>query len=343
MRPALVVIVDPVRDFGPGMIEAEAQALVEKLVAHAPVETLAEGVLYRLSRCDEMPDEPVVPRPGEQAVEVNSVPLSETIMPGLPCRSINAVSSRATRRPEIEVSGIAARHSRVTSSTMLRIRNRRPQANWSWTKSRNQWMFAAASTGIGDRVPNVRRHNAEEISALAAKSDPKRPAPIFLPHLQGERVPLWDIAARALFAGLDASTGASVPVRSVLEGIAYSARLLLGALEASSAVAATGLRHAGGGPALACGAKSGPTSWGARSIGSRTSLGVVGAAALARTAAHVFGSVEEAANRMAHIERTFEPDAAVRGYYDEGFGRYTDLYARLKGFGGGASASPVRP
>ena len=51
------------------------------------------------------------------AFEVNSVPLSETIMPGLPRRLINAVSSRATRRPEIEVSGIAARHSRVTSST----------------------------------------------------------------------------------------------------------------------------------------------------------------------------------------------------------------------------------
>jgi hypothetical protein len=50
MRPALVVVVDPVRDLAPGMIEAEEQALVEKLVAHAPVETLAEAVLHRLSR-----------------------------------------------------------------------------------------------------------------------------------------------------------------------------------------------------------------------------------------------------------------------------------------------------
>ena len=31
MRAPLVVIVDPVRDLGPGMIEAEEQALVEKL------------------------------------------------------------------------------------------------------------------------------------------------------------------------------------------------------------------------------------------------------------------------------------------------------------------------
>jgi hypothetical protein len=39
------------------------------------------------------------------AFELNSVPLSKTIMLCLPRRSINAVSSCATRRPEIEVSG----------------------------------------------------------------------------------------------------------------------------------------------------------------------------------------------------------------------------------------------
>src|ERR1700722_20617930 len=49
MRPSPVVIVDPVRDLGPGVIEAEEQALVEKLVAHAPVETLAEAILHRVS------------------------------------------------------------------------------------------------------------------------------------------------------------------------------------------------------------------------------------------------------------------------------------------------------
>lgn len=43
------------------------------------------------------------------AFEVKSVPWSETIMSGLPRRLIRSVSSRATRRPEIDVSGIAAR------------------------------------------------------------------------------------------------------------------------------------------------------------------------------------------------------------------------------------------
>lgn len=63
------------------------------------------------------------------ALQVNSVSWLLTIMPGLPRRPINSVRTRATFRPETEVSGIAARHSRVTSSPTLRIRNRRPQAS----------------------------------------------------------------------------------------------------------------------------------------------------------------------------------------------------------------------
>jgi hypothetical protein len=53
MRPPRVAIGDPVRDFGRRMITVEEQALVERLAAHAPIETLAEAVLHRHSRHDE--------------------------------------------------------------------------------------------------------------------------------------------------------------------------------------------------------------------------------------------------------------------------------------------------
>ena len=48
--------------------------------------------------------------------------------PGLPRRSISAASHRATHRPEMDVSGIAARHPRVTPSTRFSTRKRHPQA-----------------------------------------------------------------------------------------------------------------------------------------------------------------------------------------------------------------------
>lgn len=45
---------------------------------------------------------------------------------------------------------------------------------------------------------------------------------LFLPYLQGERTPIWDVAARGAFAGLDLSHGRGDMWRALLEGIALS-------------------------------------------------------------------------------------------------------------------------
>ena len=63
---------------------------------------------------------------------------------------------------------------------------------------------------------------APEVSALAAVADVSN-LPMFLPHLEGERAPLWDITAKGSFAGLTSSMGAPELARAVLEGVGYSA------------------------------------------------------------------------------------------------------------------------
>ena len=73
-----------------------------------------------------------------------------------------------------------------------------------------------------------------QLSDLVAALDPAERAPLFLPHLQGERAPLWDVHARGVFVGLDASSGPAHLAKSVMEGVGYSARLLLDALEQSA-------------------------------------------------------------------------------------------------------------
>ena len=175
--------------------------------------------------------------------------------------------------------------------------------------------------------------SADEVSALAAQSDPARATPIFLPHLQGERAPLWDIAARASFSGLDASMGAPEMARAVLEGVAYSVRLLLGALEASSGVKTGTLLHAGGGARsdLWCQIRADALD---RAIERKSDLdsGVVGAAIFAGIGAGLYASLRDGARRLARTDRIFEPVAAQRRRYDDGFARYQDLYRRLKGF-----------
>ena len=50
-----VVVIHPGGDLGAGVIQADEQRLVEKLVAHAAVEALDVAVLHRLARCDVVP------------------------------------------------------------------------------------------------------------------------------------------------------------------------------------------------------------------------------------------------------------------------------------------------
>jgi hypothetical protein len=124
VRSPLVVIIGPVRDLCPGMIEAEEQALVEKLVAHAAVEAPHKSRSSRLSRRNEMPQDSVVLRPGEPL----GLPFFGHNHAGLPTTLDQFVNSRATRRPEIQVLGIDAKLFHVTSSTMFRMRTGRPPA-----------------------------------------------------------------------------------------------------------------------------------------------------------------------------------------------------------------------
>jgi xylulokinase len=199
-------------------------------------------------------------------------------------------------------------------------------------------MLHAAPTQAGGAsvawLGGVLGRSAEEIATLAAQSDPARRAPIFLPHLQGERAPLWDISARASFSGIDGSMGPAELARAVLEGVAYSVRLLMASLEASSGVVPDRLRHAGGGARsdLWCQIRADVLG---KPIDRVTCLdsGVAGAAMLAGVGAGLFGTLEEAASRVSQLERSFEPDLARKAMHDEGFGRYEELYRRLKGFG----------
>src|SRR5207244_3417435 len=76
--------------------------------------------------------------------------------------------------------------------------------------------------------------DADALSALAASVPRSDRVPLFLPHLQGERAPLWDIKSRGAFARLDSATGPGELTRSVLEGVAFSARLAFEAVGASA-------------------------------------------------------------------------------------------------------------
>ncbi|HEY0270633.1 MAG TPA: FGGY family carbohydrate kinase [Sphingomonas sp.] len=150
----------------------------------------------------------------------------------------------------------------------------------------------------------------EQTLAAAAAADENADI-VFLPHLGGERAPLWDPHARGTFLGLTGATGFPEMARAALEGVACSGEMLFAAA-ASAAGRAYPVLHLGGKGALS-------DLWAQiRADILRTRLrrtdcldnGIIGAAILADSAGGDLGSVREAAARMVRIDREFLPDPA---------------------------------
>jgi xylulokinase len=159
--------------------------------------------------------------------------------------------------------------------------------------------------------------------------------PLFLPHLQGERAPLWDAASRGVFARLDPRAGTGEMARSVMEGVAFSARLAFDALQASSGVAVH-TAHLGGGGARShawCQIRADVLGFALRRAAVPESA-ALGAAILAGVGSRLMVSVRAAVRSLVQFDRTFEPAGADRTYYDEKFAHYCALYEALKSFNG---------
>ena len=178
--------------------------------------------------------------------------------------------------------------------------------------------------------------SADELSALAAGLPPSQRVPLFLPHLQGERAPLWDIRSRGVFARLDGGCGAGELTRALMEGVAFSARLAFAAVEASAGATVDTL-HLGGGGARSdvwCQIRADALGKVLRRV-KVLNAGTVGAAMIAGLGSGTMPSLNEATARLVAFDRTFLPDGGLRGYYDDKFGKYRELYERLKPFNEG--------
>jgi xylulokinase len=170
-----------------------------------------------------------------------------------------------------------------------------------------------------------------ELSVLAAEIEPSEAVPLFLPHLQGERAPIWDATSRGAFARIDSQAGAAEMALSVMQGVAFSARWAFQALQESSGHTVSVANISGGG------ARS--DTWcqiRADALGfalQRTAVmdaAVLGAAIIAGLGAETVSSIGDAVRQLVKFDCTFEPHAAHRAYYNEKFGQFRALYAALR-------------
>ncbi len=169
------------------------------------------------------------------------------------------------------------------------------------------------------------------LSELAAQADVTKPLPIFLPHLEGERAPLWDINARASLSGLNSSMNAAEIARAVFEGVGYSARLVMDSLEASACVSPSVINHSGGGASsdMWCQIRADILNRPLRRLKNRDA-GVLGAALMAGTGIKIFGTLKQAAKSFVQVDREFEPNVREVERHKHGYRRYKALYMHLK-------------
>ena len=165
--------------------------------------------------------------------------------------------------------------------------------------------------------------DVEGVFALAARADRGGRPVLFLPHLEGERAPLWDAGLRGAFVGLDRRTGGPEQALAVLEGVALSASLLFAACDAAAGGGTAQLFHAGGGARADLWAQIRADALG-RPLDRVACLdvGCLGAAILAAVGVGAYANVAEATQRMTRVERTFVPDPRRKPRYDAMFGAY---------------------
>jgi len=180
--------------------------------------------------------------------------------------------------------------------------------------------------------PNLalgRQSVAARVEALLAA--PRDPQPLlFLPYLQGERVPYWDADLRGAFVGLNRRHGAGDLAWAVLEGVAFLNRLVLERGEAALGAAVTEIRFGGGAAANAAWCQVKADICGRPvSVGTAREPGALGAAVVAWTGLGHFPSLAAAQESVVREARRYLPDPARQQHYDALYQQYRAAEAAL--------------
>jgi xylulokinase len=141
---------------------------------------------------------------------------------------------------------------------------------------------------------------------------------LFLPHLQGERVPWWDPALRGAFLGLGRRHGPADLAFAALEGIAFLNRLVLERAEAAAGAPVAEIRFGGGGARNALWRQIKADVLGRPVVSvAGADHGLAGAAITAWTALGRFPGLATAQRALVKIEERHEPRPEKAAAYDK--------------------------
>ncbi len=183
------------------------------------------------------------------------------------------------------------------------------------------------------------------LDTLLSRTRHEQPV-LFLPYLQGERVPYWDAALRGAFIGLNRQHGAADLAWAVLEGIAFLNGIVLGRAEAASGQAASEIRLGGGAARSAAWCQVKADICGRPVVvGAAAQPGVLGAAIVAWTGLGRFASLADGQARLVEVAARYLPRperakfyAALRALYRRSETALAPISRELADMAGGDGA-----
>ena len=175
------------------------------------------------------------------------------------------------------------------------------------------------------------RDSYDLLSEMAATVEPGSEGLIVLPHLQGAMAPEANPKARGVFYGFTLRHTKAHFARSIMEAIACIVRRNIEVIE-SLDIPVTEIRVLGGGARsvvwnqIKCDLTGRPVI-----VTANEEAACLGAAIRAGCAVGIFGSLDQAVDRMVAVKDRFEPDPERHSRYAATYARYRELYDSLVG------------
>ncbi|WP_066686383.1 xylulokinase [Christensenella intestinihominis] len=170
-----------------------------------------------------------------------------------------------------------------------------------------------------------------QTSSILARSVPAlSEGLIFLPYLMGERSPHMDPYARGAFIGLSAKHTRAHMVRSVMEGVCYSLKECLDAVEELSGLTGE-IRLSGGGARSALWAQIAADVFGRElSVSHSGNASALGAALLAGVGMGIYRDIPSTIGIMDISFQKIKCNESSVALYRKGYSIYRELYPALK-------------
>ena len=197
----------------------------------------------------------------------------------------------------------------------------------------NLYLHAGPTQAGGDALKWLSQAMDEDIDTVINEANlraPLRVPLVFLPYLMGERAPLWDATARGTFCGLTKSHTRADMTLAVFEGVGFSARHLTEELEKAAGFSCERLRLSGGAAHIDLWCQIKANTMG-RTLERLENINTspIGSALMAMVGIGAYDSMQDAMVSAIRVEKTFEPDASTRDWYDTLYSIYRDTYDNL--------------